>query len=571
MATTVINNLFPPIFNHAFMPAFIYTTECRIYFAMSQYNSTSDLKKIAPVQIIVQSQKTNKTALKSDQNHYPSGIKLSTYEIDNERSGPDKYYVTITADDLQNGFELNAYYKVQLRFTGVGASNPPSGSGIDNWLNSNLQYFSEWSQVVLIRGISRPVITLTGLPSSGVSNFRFPEVPISGTVTFENRNDTEKLQSYQVFLYTQSGYSLLETSDMIYVNMDNYTNEIKYNLKTELQVGSIYVLKIQIVTSNLYTFAQDELYSVKFKIVANDETKLNVGLFCEGDINTGSAKITLINKYFHKTESANKHKLVKNIKFVIKRASNLTDFSVWDEIDNFTIKEDELYSLVWYDYSTEPGIWYRYHIIRYNANNVRTSSIKTTQPIMIDPEDIFLVAEGKELIIRFNPQVSNFAIKTAESITQTIGSQYPFMRRNGNVYYKTFSLSGTIASFTNLKTNSFKASKQDLYGDYKSYYDNYNKKYNIDAYHDYVYERYFRDAVIEFLYKNTVKLYKSATEGNILIKLNNITLTPNTSLNRLIYDFTCSASQVAEYSLENCKKYNVLPQGEYIACEELIS
>jgi len=144
---------------------------------------------------------------------------------------------------------------VQLRFTGVGASNPPSGSGIDNWLNSNLQYFSEWSQVVLIRGISRPVITLTGLPSSGVSNFRFPEVPISGTVTFENRNDTEKLQSYQVFLYTQSGYSLLETSDMIYVNMDNYTNEIKYNLKTELQVGSIYVLKIQIVTSNLYTFA----------------------------------------------------------------------------------------------------------------------------------------------------------------------------------------------------------------------------------------------------------------------------------------------------------------------------
>jgi len=35
MATTVINNLFPPIFNHAFMPAFIYTTECRIYFAMS--------------------------------------------------------------------------------------------------------------------------------------------------------------------------------------------------------------------------------------------------------------------------------------------------------------------------------------------------------------------------------------------------------------------------------------------------------------------------------------------------------------------------------------------------------
>jgi hypothetical protein len=49
-----------------------------------------------------------------------------------------------------------------------------------------------------------------------------------------------------------------------------------------------------------------------------------------------------------------------------------------------------------------------------------------------------------------------------------------------------------------------------------------------------IYEKDFRDKVKEFLYKNNVKLFRSATEGNILVKLMGITFTPNQSLGRAV-------------------------------------
>jgi hypothetical protein len=58
-----------------------------------------------------------------------------------------------------------------------------------------------------------------------------------------------------------------------------------------------------------------------------------------------------------------------------------------------------------------------------------------------------LTTAANQLKIRFNPQVNNYSHVVAESLTQTIGSKYPFIRRNGNVNYRTFSLSGTITHF----------------------------------------------------------------------------------------------------------------------------
>ena len=182
---------------------------------------------------------------------------------------------------------------------------------------------------------------------------------------------------------------------------------------------------------------------------------------------------------------------------------------------------------------------------------------------MVVPEDIFLQADGKQLRVRFDPQIDNFNIVVSQSLTETIGSKYPFISRNGNTYYKTLSLSGTITGFMNVKDNLFKASKKDLYGDSEEFYNNYNQQHKIDEYNDYIYEREFRNKVIDFLYKNNVKLFRSLTEGNILVKLMNISLTPNATLSRRIYSFSCTAYQIGECNLDNFKEYNIL-QGRHI-------
>ena len=41
-------------------------------------------------------------------------------------------------------------------------------------------------------------------------------------------------------------------------------------------------------------------------------------------------------------------------------------------------------------------------------------------------------------------------------------------------------------------------------------------------------------------------MYKSPTEGNIVVKLMNVSLTPNQQLGRMIYDFTCTAYEVQD-------------------------
>jgi len=51
------------------------------------------------------------------------------------------------------------------------------------------------------------------------------------------------------------------------------------------------------------------------------------------------------------------------------------------------------------------------------------------------------------LRIRFNPNISVLKYNTTESQQVTLGSQYPFIRKNGNTFYRTFSIGGLISSF----------------------------------------------------------------------------------------------------------------------------
>ena len=75
------NNLYPPIIN-TWMPAFVRTTACRLYFSLSSYNTIEDIKN---VQVIISNQNNNLSVLNSQT--YPAGIKITNLSIDNEIKG----------------------------------------------------------------------------------------------------------------------------------------------------------------------------------------------------------------------------------------------------------------------------------------------------------------------------------------------------------------------------------------------------------------------------------------------------------------------------------------------------
>ena len=613
MAITISNNLYPPIFTQSYAPAFIYNQTCKLYFSLSVYNTESEIHADRPVQISIRYQKTNESVL--DSTKYPSNIMLTDLKKDTERAGNDKYYVQIKPTDLKNGFTLNEYYKVQIRLTAADAASPPrTGQGIDAWLSQNITYFSEWSTVVLIYGISKPILTLSNFNKNEITTFTIPDITVLGRFSFENNSDKQTVIGYRIKLLDKESNELLEDSNNIFINNYQAINEINYDLKTNFIFNKNYLLKIQILTKNLYSWeewqnyeflvseqqqaewdadfdfqAEEDSGSLKVYIktkygssnqkryfISNESTLMGKSLYVVLTQDTGSfSSVTYIpddqdeddtdddDTLFLYNESNINHDLSKGTKIVFKRASSRNNFSQWQEIDVVTIDEDNVVDLTWFDYTIEPGVWYKYYLIRYNSSGGRTSYKKNEEPVMVVPEDIFLEADGKQLRVRFDPQIDNFNIVVSESLTQTIGSQYPFITRNGNIYYKTFSLSGTITGFMDIKDNLFKASKKDLYGESEQFYNNYNQQHRIDEYNDYIYEREFRNAVIDFLYKNNVKLFRSLTEGNILVKLMDISLTPNATLSRRIYSFSCTAYEIGECNLNNFKEYGIL-QGRHI-------
>ena len=141
----VFNNIYPPTlptYGRTFLldsgNALLDT--CRLYFSISSYNSYSD---ISHVQVTIVHQDSNQSVLFDTKTtnssgiavepKYPCDIMLKPLKVDNTILSDEKYYIDILKSDLQpdegkdsGQFEINTYYKVQIRF---GDDETPSPTG----------------------------------------------------------------------------------------------------------------------------------------------------------------------------------------------------------------------------------------------------------------------------------------------------------------------------------------------------------------------------------------------------------------------------------------------------------
>lgn len=191
-------------------------------------------------------------------------------------------------------------------------------------------------------------------------------------------------------------------------------------------------------------------------------------------------------------------------------------------------------------------------------------------------ENNYLTDENQQLIIKFDKTLSNYKQTFLSSSQTTIGSQYPLVRRAGKNNYKTFQIGGLISyqmesfdadipirSSLSIHTDSYNSQLEwgnedephlvesasifhngdDQFNDWASVVFNENiEELGEDEIKK---ERIFRDKVIEFLSRDTIKLFRSATEGNILISLKDISLTPKDEIGRLVYTFSANATEIA--------------------------
>ena len=182
------------------------------------------------------------------------------------------------------------------------------------------------------------------------------------------------------------------------------------------------------------------------------------------------------------------------------------------------------------------------------------------EPLYADPvqnlfEDAFLSDGKRQLKVRFNPKISSIKTTTLESKMDTIGGKYPFFFRNGSVGYKEFPISGLISllmddnSMFTLRPVTLSARKTTP----DASKDEIERATNLTPQNFYN-ERHFKLDVLEWLNNGEPKLFRSAAEGTYIVRLMNVSLSPNDTLGRMLHTFSSTAYEIADYGSAELKK-----------------
>lgn len=569
---TVVNTLFPPVIP-TFMNAFPNTTDAVVYFSLSPFNSSTEIKH---VHVFVVNQLNNENAIATK---HPSGVLFSDLNYDTKAG---MYYVTIPVTDIDgNVFNINQFYKVQLRFDSCnwddidGNDVPNSEKKVTNYLLNYQQYFSEWSSVCLIRPILQPSIFIKTFEiyqeaagSGKVPSYNKGIIPIVGNMSFGDgsQNETETMQSYQIKILSENGKEVLQTYPTIYTGDNLDPNVINYKIdlqKLDTADSSQFKLEITGITRNQYTCTKTYDFQISNFL---EEEKFNPVLKVEMDNENGIAKVHVTNKseqtlfgtvYIKRSSSLDNFKTVENI-YATKIAGNL----------DITFEDNTVSSLVWYRYSAQ-----------FENSAGAFTPVKNSQVFLPEFYDAILSRGEKQYNIKYNYTVSNMKPVVNRAKIDTLGGRYPKFAENAILNYKQFSIKGMISAEADAY-QKFLEKKEVYSGNLNNYYSVYkenngikdlarndfqkwikdtvqdypennivgdtNYRFLTTTENDWMWEREFREELVEWLNDGEPKLYRSMPEGSMVVMLTDVNLTPMQGRSRLNWDFTATVYEIAE-------------------------
>ena len=578
--------LFPPLVN-SYEPAFLVgsSSSLKVFFSLSSLsNIPKDTELSVQAQIYRQDGvKVLNTVDDHNMNRYrASGILLNLSPIKTDID--NYYYVTINNSDLSssvtlegktyNGWIPGWIYKVQLRLSTV-KYNPSTNPKQESWLQENSNNFSEWSTICYVKAITPMVLKIPvfNYDSSDVTKIYDPDtiyslktIDFSGTLESGPSSGTkENFEHVRILLYRNE--ELLEDSGEIY-QIEQSKNYFEYKFKTRLKNGLTYRIQFSYKTENEYVLPEPLEYNFTLEefvaepleafLTTVDENHNSVfdGI-SSVDEEEDEGRIGL------KIYSPNNNSWSGNI--CIRRASQVDNFTTWEDIKIIIVKQQNLNDLpVIYDYTIESGVWYKYGIQPITKIGERGVLNEIAKPIQRLFNYSYLIGMGgKQLKLSYNNNISSFKHQIYDSKTDTIGSKYPYITRNGTVNYRVFPIEALITAFMD-ENNTFIKNKKELYkynnivNLYEDYITNNNRQYL-----DYTYEKDFRAKVLEFLQDGKPKLFKSPTEGNIIVRLTDISCTPNQTLDRMLYSVNMTANEIDDNNMKNYLKYGFYTVGTY--------
>lgn len=422
--------------------------------------------------------------------------------------------------------------------------------GVGEFLKVQIAYIGQdnvighYSHTSIVKYTSQPNIFIKEFSNEDDYNKIFPFISVCTGVYQFTQDTTEYPYSYNFLLYSDENKNeLIEESGWKNYNASAGLEKI-YSFTTPIGEPQSYFIEYKVKTINGLEESSGLYECIKPEITKNNFLELKAeNIFEEGYINLSLSILenqqfqtnTYLNIYREDIYNNNSTVLLQKFEFLSEE-----DFLTWN-LKDFTI---------------EQGNIYRYSF-RYDINGVESEPFGNIE-VVADFEDMFLWDGERQIKIRFNPKVSSFKIDRLEQKVETIGNRFPSFFRNSNVNYKEFPISGLISYYLD-DNELFLIKDVNNFPEIRSFL-NQNLSYKtLDLLgHNISMERRFKLYLLDWLNNGKIKMFKSPSEGNYLIRLLNISLSPEDRLGRMLHTFSCNAYEVEEFSYNNLIKIGLI-------------
>lgn len=484
----------------------------------------------------------------------------------------DSEHMTVTfplSNNTVNKLVEGNFYKVQLAYFNKNADGTP--------------YIGYYSTASIVKYTIEPIVTIQSLDSqvvNSVTNRSFVGL-------YYNDDISEKVYQYKFTLYgvAENAYGtnteLITDTDWCIHDSSQDTELGKssdtFVVQTNMVVGRTYLLTYYIRTVNGLVMVSPTYTVVS---MANIGVVLPFHIEHELDYDNGRIIVKTISNYYidPKTDpeavAKNAASLENNPElwrfsgsYQLLRTDSNSNYNSWITVYVFS-SADQFSNWSYEDYTVESGVSYKYGIEKVNQQAIRSRRVESAQPIAAFFENMFIYDGTRQLKICYNANVSSFKEVISESKKTTLGRKYPVIMRNGTLQYKEFAISGLLSYLIDpdelfltkaeliskdtlreqyIKDNPKSARPQSIFIESTDLTD-----VNIAA------ERVFQLFALNWLNNGKIKLFRSPTEGNYIVKLTNTSLSPEATTGRMLHTFSATASEVAEFSFSELIKYELI-------------
>lgn len=442
-------------------------------------------------------------------------------------------------DDIVAKLVVGNFYKIQLAYV--------DQSGNDGY----------YSTVAIVKYTAKPIVKIAGLNMQSVT-------AVSNTTfvgTYSNEDESEKVYKYRFIFSNGDGIELQNTGWLIHnTQLDTELDESSDEciLAFNLSENETYKVQYSVMTNNGLI-----LHTVNYEITQTLVNISTLNVYIKAEIDSDNARVILNilpdNSYLliNKLET---YPLIGN--FVFCRKDLQSEKQLWETLAeipiNMAISKTKGYQYI--DYSIESGAKYMYSIQKVNSKNIYSRRVSTPNVVVPTFEDAFLYDGTRQLRIRFNPKISSFKSVVSETKKITLGRQYPFILRNGILDYKEFPINGLLSYLTDNDELFMKKKELDTNWNTLSFIPPETELTD----NNFTYERKFKLAALEWLNNGEIKLFKSPQEGSYIVRLMNVSLTPNDTVSRMIHSFSCTASEVDKFNISTLANYSLLNTQEEV-------